>query len=84
MYLLWSWINFVAKVLVVFFAICKYFVMGHCVVVLCIVLYVVCVVLSVVSWSFMCVYCGFLPRFDVPFYVVVTLIAGKISLILYL
>ncbi len=53
MYLLWSLINLVAEILVVFFAICKYFVMGHCVVVfnivlvLCIVLYVVCVVLSV-------------------------------------
>jgi hypothetical protein len=29
--------------------------------------YVVCVVISVVSWVFMCAYCGFLPRFDVPF-----------------
>ncbi len=28
--------------------------------------------------------CGFLPRFDVPFSVVVTLVAGRISLILYL
>ena len=87
-YLLWSWINLVAEVLAIFFAIYKYFVMGHCivvfniVVVLCIVLYVVCVVLSIVSWSFMCVYCGFLPRFDVPFCVVVTLVAGRISLIL--
>ena len=81
-YLLWSWINLVAEVLVVFFAICKYFVMGYCVVVfnivvvLCIVLYVVCVVLSVVSWFFMCLL--WIPT------QIVTLVAGRISVILYL
>ena len=60
--------------------------MGHCVVVsdIVVVLCIVCVILSVVSWSFMCLYCGFLPRSDVPFCVVVTLVAGRISLILHL
>ena len=53
----------------------QYAVVFNIIVVLCIVLYVVYVVLSV--------YCGFLPRFDVPFCVVVTLVAGRISLILY-
>jgi hypothetical protein len=33
--LLWSWINIVGEVLIVFFAICKYFVMALWVIVLC-------------------------------------------------
>ena len=47
------------------------------VVVGCVVLYVLCVVLSVVSWDFLCLYCGFLPCFDVPFSVFVALVAGR-------
>ena len=54
------------------------------VVVLYVVVYVLCVVFSVVSWDFLCVYCGFLPSFDVPFSVIVALVTGRISLILYI
>ena len=87
-YLLWSWINLVAEVLVVFFAIYKYFVMGHCVVcfnvvvVLGIVLYVVYAALRFVSWVFVCVF--IVDTSPDLMFIVVTLLAGRISLTLYL
>ena len=80
--LLWIWTTLFGEVLVVFFAICKSLVMGPYVVLFnvvvgYVVLYVLCIVLSVVFWDFLCLYSGFLPCFDVPFSVVVALVAGR-------
>jgi hypothetical protein len=59
--------------------------MGPCVilfnvVVVCVVLYVLCLTLSFVAWDVLCLYCGFLPSIDVPIFVIVALVAGRISL----
>jgi hypothetical protein len=85
---LWIWTT-VVEVLVIFFAIRKSVVIGPGVVLFnvvvdCVVLYILCVGLYVVYWDFLCLYYGFLPSFYVHFSVIVVLVVGRISFILYL
>jgi hypothetical protein len=59
--------------------------MGPCVILFnivvgCVVLYVLCVVLIVVFWDFLCLYYGFLTSLGVPFFVIVDLVVGRIFL----
>ena len=87
-YRLWIWTT-VVEVFVIFFAIHKSIVIGPGVVLFnvvvdCVVLYILCVGLYVVYCDFLCLYYGFLPSFYVHFSVIVVLVVGRISFILYL